>query len=201
MTYPDEDEYLRIYRSGQFPKLVSNLESILDQPVSDECQVSIGVRTPRKNWSNHPLFRRARARGWRVSKNHFFDDWSGRTLQLMDEQGLRTRPNRSKWLPCAMTFSGPHFLSDGRATACGCRDLDGTSELALDSNELLDDLSRVYDTGSVSVIRERFRQGDPPDICRSCRHYNPHYAGESVKLKLHQLSGDCLAGIRSLLTP
>jgi hypothetical protein len=80
----------------------------------------------------------------------------------MAQEGLLTRPERAKYLPCTVLFSGPHFFSDGRATACGCRDLDGKSQLALDGNKLIEDMQKVYATGAVADLRDRFRKGDLP---------------------------------------
>jgi len=199
MTYPDDAEYRRIYRSAKLKTVVANLEGILDLPPSDGCRMAIGVRTPRrKGWDTHPLFVRARARGWIVDNNRFFDDWSGRTSAGAEPLGLWTRPLRAKVLPCNMTYAGPHFLSDRRATACGCRDLDGKSELALPAEDLLADMRAVYTTGQVATLREAFRQGAAPDICRSCRHYNPHFGGESMGARLRQLAGDAQAAVTDL---
>jgi len=192
MTYPDEDEYARIYRNRALKGVVGNLEGILKVFDQHRCRIGLSIRTPRHNWDRHPLFVAAREKGWAVSRNRFFDDWSGRTREIMSREGLFTRPNRVKRLTCAILFSGPHFFSDGRATACGCRDLDGISELALGSRELIEDMRQVYATGAVADLRERFRQGDPPDICKSCRHYNPAFAGEPLGPRLSQLLADII---------
>jgi hypothetical protein len=193
MTYPDEVEYARIYRNKGLKKVVNNLASILQIFERNRCRVGLSIRTPRDNWDRHPLFIAAREKGWTVSRNRFFDDWSGRTGAIMAQEGLLMRPDRAKRLPCTMLFSGPHFFSDGRATACGCRDLDGKSQLALDGREVIEDLRKVYETGAVAGLRDRFREGDPPDICRSCRHYNPAFAGEPLGLRLSQLFSDITA--------
>ena len=71
-----------------------------------------------------------------------------------------------------------------------CRDLDGKIELALDSHELIEDIGQVYAAGAVANLRERFRQGDPPAICTSCRHYNLALAGEPHGSRLSQLFVD-----------
>jgi len=200
MTYPDENEYLRIYRSKKLRTVVANLDSILDDldDAGRRLRVSIGVRTDRKTgWQDHPLFIKARARGWQLARNRFFDDWSGQTAPAMEREGLWTRPNRPKRLPCTMTYSGPHYFSDGRATACGCRDLDGKSELALDPMQLEADLHAVYETGAMVGLRERFRAGTAPEICQSCRHYNPAYEGEAIPARLTQLVGDLSHGVSS----
>jgi MoaA/NifB/PqqE/SkfB family radical SAM enzyme len=190
MTYPDEDEYFRIYRNKGLRKIVTNIEGILDLYNEHRCDVTLAIRTMRDDWSDHPLFVRARSKGWSVDRNIFFDDWSGRTNALMEAEGLWRRLNRSKVLPCSMLYSGPHFFSDGRATACGCRDLDGKSDLALDPQALLRDMRQVYADGAVEQLRERFRLGDAPDICRSCRHYNAEFEGESQGVRFRQLLAD-----------
>jgi Radical SAM superfamily len=190
MSYPDEEEYFRIYRNKGLRKVVMNLEGILDVYDGHRCEMGLSIRTPRRKWHHHPLFVRARAAGWHLSNNKFFDDWSGRTTSIMESEGLWTRPNRTKLLPCSILYSGPHFFSDGRATACGCRDVDGKSDLALDSQQLLTDMRGVYSSGAVEGIRQRFRRGDAPAICKSCRHYNPQFEGEATGLRLRQLAAD-----------
>ena len=39
--------------------------------------------------------------------------------------------SKSKKIPCRMLYGGPFVLASGAVTACGCRDLEGNSELAL----------------------------------------------------------------------
>jgi hypothetical protein len=43
------------------------------------------------------------------------------------------RPPRRKKNPCWMLYNSITVLADGRMTACGCRDLNETSELGLGS--------------------------------------------------------------------
>jgi hypothetical protein len=199
MTYPDDAEYRRIYRSAKLKTVVSNLDRILDLDAARAVSFSIGVRTPRRDgWDAHPLFDKARARGWSVVMNRFFDDWSGRTSPTSEAMGLWTRPLRPKRVPCTMTFAGPHFLSDQRATACGCRDLDGRSELALPADALLADMRQVYTTGPIAALRDAFRAGTAPEICQTCRHYNPHFRGESMGARLRQLASDTRAAVTDL---
>ena len=161
MSFPDEGEYRRIYRSGQLKTVLDNIAGILDTYQSGDCQVRLALRTSRlAHWDDHPLLHRARRQGWIVTRNSFFDDWSGSVSGLISQEGLLLRPNRPKILPCTMTYAGPHFLSDGRATACGCRDLDGNSDLALDASSLLCERQRlrllvVADDTSAFVYRAR----------------------------------------------
>jgi hypothetical protein len=194
MTCPDTKEYTRIYRSPMLNTVVSNLEAILDGFQQGECRISISVRSPNRNALRHPLFIRAKAKGWIVERNIFLDDWSGLVTDQTIKAGLWLRPLRAKILPCTMLTSGPHFFSDGRTTACGCRDLDGRSELGLEV-DLRTDLRAVYRMGAVAQLRERFRSGDAPSICVSCRHYGPVYRGERLILKFRQLGADLRAFI------
>jgi len=196
MCYPEEEEYRRIYRSLKLSTLVSNLEGIFDTYDSRKCEFFIGVRTPKIRWK-HPLFTRAKKVGVTVERNLQFDDWSGMVGDLLDNEQLIRRPLRAKRLPCTMTFSGPHFRSDGSATACGCRDLDRSVGLALEPESLLSDMLDVYKRGKVAALREKFRSQEAPEVCVTCRHYNPQYAGESLSLRLKQLWADFLAPFAS----
>ena len=176
---------------------MENIAGILDVYRRGECTIGIGVRTPRYRWK-HPLFKRASAAGWIVVKNSFFDDWSGFVTEALKMHGFVPRPLRIKRLPCSMLFSGPHFLSDGRATACGCRDLDGGPDLSLDTESLLIDAKTEYVSGKVEKLRERFRSGDAPAICQFCRHYTPQYKNQGIKQRVQQLRVDIIGALKDL---
>lgn len=194
MTYPDAAEYERIFRNASYAKLIRNLEAILAVYVPGECEITLSVRTPRFAWKHHPLFTRARQAGWRVTRNVFFDDWSGRVSTLLTEHGLDARPLRTKRLPCTWIKTGPHFLVDGRATACGCRDLHGDA-LAL-GPELLADLRQSYRDGTGAAHIDAFRDGTAHEICVTCRHYTPDPRGESFRLRFDQLVADAKSAVK-----
>lgn len=196
MTYPDEAEYFRIYRNKGLAKLLENLKGVIDIYERGSCDVSLSIRTPRTDWRRHDIFDRAASVGWAISRNIFFDDWSGRTRKLMEPEGLMRRPGRAKILPCSMLYSGPHFFSDGRATACGCRDLDGASDLALEPETLMQDMRKVYAVGAVEALRQRFRSRALPEICATCRHYSPSFENEGLRLRLRQLFADFADALR-----
>jgi hypothetical protein len=191
MSFPDEEEYQRIYRSNGLKTLLRNLERILDIYRPEDCAITLSLRTPRiLGWKHHPLLDQAKKKGWSVRRNRLFDDWSGQTAEIMRAEGLARRPNRPKILPCTMMYAGPHILSDGRATACGCRDLDGKGDLALSPAELHEDMLTVYSSGAIARLREAFRRGPVPAICQTCRHYNPNYEGETLATRIRQLAAD-----------
>ena len=199
MTYPNEEEYFQIYRNHRLGTLIQNIEDMLDVYRPGECNIGISVRTPRYRWG-HSLFERARTAGWVVVKNSFMDDWSGFVAEALMMHGFVPRPLLSKRLPCSMLFSGPHFLSDGRATACGCRDLDGGPDLSLKSESLLADARTEYISGKVENIRELFRSGTAPEICQSCRHYISQYEGEDLKQRSNQLMVDFKAALQDIFS-
>jgi hypothetical protein len=90
-----------------------------------------------------------------------------------------------------MLFWGPQFNSAGQASACGCRDVDHDSELTLDATALARDLRGAYAGESLENLRNRFRNGNLPEICATCQHYGPQFEGEPMHLRIAQLIGDC----------
>jgi hypothetical protein len=70
-----------------------------------------------------------------------------------------------------MLYRGPQVLADGRMTACGCRDLEGDSDLALGS-VLERTIDAAWKDGTMEGLRRRFVVGDLPDICSRCSHYS-----------------------------
>jgi SAM-dependent methyltransferase len=201
MTYPDEKEYEKIFRSKQFHRLMSNLNELLllDR---GQVEISLAIRTPKLFWKGHPLFKRAKLMGWRLSRNFYFDDWSGSVKDGLEEYGLLRRPLRGQYLPCTMLQSGPHALASGRITACGCRDLEGKSELAdkMIFNPYYEsgDLRKVY-YETIDPLRERFSHGTQPQICATCRHYNPEFRFASTRDWINQVWADAKAAARFML--
>jgi len=203
MTYPDEKEYKTIYRSTQYKQLIDNLNKLM---LIDKKQVNIAlaIRTPRLFWGNNPLFKKAKLQGWEITRNLFFDDWSGSVTDGLKKNHLLKRPLRGKHLPCTMLQSGPHAMASGKITACGCRDLEGKSELS-DPKLFAPfyesaSLEKVY-YGTMDTLRNRFLNGTLPTICATCRHYNPEYRFASLKDKLIQICADLKAGLHFIFVP
>ena len=73
-----------------------------------------------------------------------------------------------------MLYGGISIQSDGTATLCGCRDVDGDSELVV-GNITDSSLMELYRAERVTAIRQNWLNGRKvPDICQGCRHYNPY---------------------------
>lgn len=169
----DSKEYERIYRNNQYANVIKNLRAIAQSDRFRKCKIEIGLRTS----SLLPWLKKEywefRSLGFKISRNWFFDNWSGKIKQDDLHGVMFLRPERrSKRIPCTMLYKGPHVLADGTITACGCRDLEGTSELRL-GNLRENSMAEILGGGKLEGLRQRFLDGNLPDVCRDCKHYSP----------------------------
>ncbi|MBI3999789.1 MAG: radical SAM protein [Candidatus Omnitrophica bacterium] len=169
----DPVEYKRIYRTPAYDKVLANLRAIASSERFKKCQVEIGLRTDSLfHWFKKEYWE-LRSYGFKISRNWFFDDWSGRIRQEDLSHFMFLRPERqSKRVPCWILYQSPQVLADGEVTACGCRDLEGTSELRL-GNIHERSLAEILDEKKLEILRNRFLEGNPPDVCRDCKFYTP----------------------------
>ncbi|MBI3695946.1 MAG: SPASM domain-containing protein [Acidobacteria bacterium] len=115
--------------------------------------------------------RRLRAAGLPVEFAMRYDNWSGK-IKPDDLLGaMRMRPVPRKKQPCSMLWFGATVHADGVFTVCGCRDLDGTSELAL-GNLKQHSLAELWTSERLQRIRREFTTR-LPDICVDCAQYSP----------------------------
>jgi len=169
----DEEEYQRIYRKPSYKKVIANLRAIARSDRFKKCRADIALRTDglfpwlkKEYWEFRNL-------GFHFTRTMFFDSWSGQIRDRDLNSFMFLRPERrSKHIPCQMLYLGPHVMADGTVTACGCRDLEGTSELRL-GNIHETSLREMTQGGKLEVLRRRFLQGDLPDVCKDCTFYVP----------------------------
>ena len=170
----DPKEYERVYRSTAYRTVIDNLVDIAASPQFGRIEFALGIRSDTWfAWRRSPDLARLKRLGYtRVGSMLFLDNWSGRIATAALPGAFLVRPPRGKKDPCWMLYNSTTVLADGRMTACGCRDLNGTSELALGSiqDQRLD---APWIDGRMEALRQRFRDGAPPDVCRDCRHYLP----------------------------
>ncbi len=102
----------------------------------------------------------------------FYDNWAGRIKQNDLPGFMFIRPKKKKHIPCHILYGGPIVFQDGKISACGCRDPEGNSELYLGNIETTSLRDSWFD-GRMDELRQRFVSGNPPDICKDCRHYVP----------------------------
>ncbi len=201
MTFPEKSEYEKIYRNNSFDKLIKNIEDLLEVDCKG-VEICLAIRTPRLFLGTNSLLKKVKSAGWKITRNIFFDDWSGQVANGLIENDLLKRPKRSKHIPCSILQSGPHALVSGKITACGCRDLEGKSELS-DENIF----KPFYDSGNLQavyyenmeVLRRRFLNNNPPEICRNCHHYTPDFRFANMKDRIIQITFDIREALQFIL--
>ena len=170
----NQEEYERVYRVKAYPTVIANLVAIAGSRYFHRVKFELGIRSDTlRAWRHSPDLARLQALGYaNFGNTALLDNWSGRIATAALPGSMMVRPPRPKTKPCWMLYNSTTVLADGRMTACGCRDLDGTSELALGSIAT-QSLDAPWKDGRMEALRQRFRAGNPPDVCRDCRHYVP----------------------------
>jgi len=170
----NREEYERVYRVKTYQTVIDNLVAIAGSPNFRRVEFALGIRSDTlRAWRHSPDLARLQALGYtNFGNTALLDNWSGRISTAALPGSMMVRPPRQKTKPCCILYESTTVLADGRMTACGCRDLDGTSELALGSIAT-QSLDAAWKDGRMEGLRQRFRDGNPPDVCRDCRHYVP----------------------------
>ena len=106
-----------------------------------------------------------------IDYQYNFDSWNGMIKQsdLLGFMKLRELERKSD--PCSILYSGLSVFWNGDVTVCGCRDLNGDSELIL-GNIMETSLIDLWNGEKLKKIRQGFRKGEIPDICKDCSHYD-----------------------------
>ncbi len=98
-----------------------------------------------------------------------FDNWAGKITEEDLLPGMTLKKSRTrKTFPCGQLYAHLGIYPDGTAIACGCRDLDGTSDLRV-GNVVTEPLPEMG--LRVAKIRAAWRDGNIPYICKSCTMY------------------------------
>jgi len=180
-TAPDEDMYLRIYRSRQYRRMHANLLELLQ--VNDRLgrplriNVSLRIDRPWAEVARLEAMEEIRRLADSVEPNAYYDNWGGRIRQRDLSGTMRLRP---PWLmplrrlePCRLLYDGIVVLCDGSIVMCGCRDLNADSELGLGRLGELS-LAQAYSGAALRALRGRWLTGKGiPRICRDCTAYSP----------------------------
>lgn len=98
------------------------------------------------------------------------DNWSGRTKRADLPGAMRLRPIPKKKSPCSMLRFGATVHADGNFTLCGCRDLEGNTDLAL-GNVKDRSIKELWTSPKAHMLRETFTE-KTPDICRDCAQFS-----------------------------
>ena len=173
----DEESYLRIYRSKMYRQMFDGLVALLEEndrrgrPI--KVFVHIRADEPLTAVRKKPDFLRIASLIDGVDANLRFDSWSGLITPDQLLGGMRVRAVPAKHHPCWMLYWGLTVLWDGTVTACGCRDLNASSDLVL-GNARETTLSALWTGSRIGTIREAWiRAHQLPEICKDCSHYTP----------------------------
>ncbi|MBI3667701.1 MAG: radical SAM protein [Acidobacteria bacterium] len=171
----DRETYKKIYRVDIYHRVIDNtvklaeVNNLLGRPV--KITVSVRSSLPIRQLIKTEDYRRLRSLGVPVEFAIRYDSWSGK-IRPEDLQGvMRMRPLPQKKQPCGALWFGATVHADGAFTVCGCRDLDGTSELTL-GNLKEQSLHDLWTSEKLQHIKRHFTTV-LPDICVDCTQYSP----------------------------
>jgi len=170
----DEASYTEIYRVKSYQKMRDNVFALLsaNQRRNTPLEITIGFRTNRRLESvqSDPDFAEMMKFKPKTDFAYSFDDWSGRIDFTTLPKGFLRREPPPFEEPCIWLYNGPVVFPNGDVGLCGCRDVDAKSELIV-GNIAENHLGEIWRSPAVARLRERFKRGDYPDICRSCTMY------------------------------
>lgn len=171
-----------IYRSNKAEQMKNNIIKLLkmNRDLGNPCKIIVGLRTYQslQEVLENPEFKEVAGLIDSLAANYYFDDWGGRIKSADLPKGMAIRPLPPLIMrrknPCSMLYGGISIQADGTATLCGCRDVDGDSELVI-GNIKDSSLMKLYRSEGVTTIRQNWLKGRKvPDICQGCRHYNSY---------------------------
>ncbi len=171
----DKKSYEEIYRNHYYNQMKQNVKDLLEANHSAGCPVGIKIAF-RSNLSFKetlclPDYQAIKHLPHQVDVNSHFDDWGGVITkeQLLPNMFIRPKTPIEKE-PCIWLYNGPIIYADGKVGLCGCRDYNTNSELIV-GNIMEQNLLDIWQSEKTMALRNRFFNGDYPDICKSCKVY------------------------------
>lgn len=171
----DRETYARIFRVDRWDSVRQGILHLLQENESSggRLRISLALRSDVPIWESlrKPAYREMARYRFDLEFNiRHFDNWSGR-IQQEDLSGtMRLRDLPHKHEPCSVLYRALKILSNGDVTLCGCRDLNGDSELVL-GNIRDRSLDEMWRDSRVEEIRNGFYASQYPAICRDCSLY------------------------------
>jgi radical SAM protein with 4Fe4S-binding SPASM domain len=182
----DAQTYLRIFRTDGWADMYQGLVNLLQENelCNHRVKISIGLRSdiPLGRLLKAPAYKRISKFKFDLQYNFHYDSWSGRIKQEKLSKAMHLRKTPKKVEPCSLLFTSPMILSNGDMTLCGCRDLNGDSELILGNIKDKSILEMWHDR-RVKSIRNGFYSRNYPKICQDCSFYNDlsYFREEKIK--------------------
>jgi sulfatase maturation enzyme AslB (radical SAM superfamily) len=171
----DRETYRRVFGVDRWHLVYDGLHALLEENEAQgyPARICIALRADVPIWQSlrAPAYRALRVHEFKLEFNlRHFDNWGGRIGQERLSGTMRLKKLPRKHEPCSILYRAPKVLSNGNLTLCGCRDLDGNSELVLGSvadRRILE----MWRDPRVTEIRQGFYHGRVPRICRDCSLY------------------------------
>ena len=185
----DAQTYFRIFRTNSWDAVYQGLFNLLQENELSNNKVNIYIvlrsDVPLSRLLKSPAYQRLKGFRFNLQYNIHYDSWSGRIKQEALSGTMRLRKLPKKAEPCLALFKGPMILANGDMTLCGCRDLNGDSELILGNIKDKSILEMWHDP-RVKSIRRGFYLSQYPKICQDCSFYNDlsYYRKEKIKTLL-----------------
>jgi radical SAM protein with 4Fe4S-binding SPASM domain len=171
----DDETYRRIFRVDRWESVRDGIFALLQENAASGHRVKIclALRSDVPIWESlkKPAYQELKGHKFDLEFNiRHFDNWSGRIEQEQLSGTMRLKEVPQKREPCSVLYRALKILSNGDVTLCGCRDLNGDSELVL--GNLRDrSLYEMWHDPRVEEIRNGFYRSRYPEICRDCSMY------------------------------
>jgi len=172
----DAQTYSRIFRTNSWNDVYEGMFNLLRENTlsGNKVDICIGLRSDIPIWRllRTPVYQKLKKFRFELQYNIHYDNWSGLIKQedLKGLMRLRRPPNKKKE-PCAILYFGPLIMSNGDVTLCGCRDLNGDSELVI-GNIKDRPILEMWRDPRVKSVRKGFYLSRYPKICQDCSFYN-----------------------------
>ncbi len=171
----DRETYKRIFRVDCWDLVREGILDLLkaNESAGRKVKITIALRSDIPIWESlgKPAYQEMKKHQFYLEFNiRHFDNWSGRIKQEDLTGTMRLRDLPQKREPCAILYRAPKILSNGDMTLCGCRDLNGDSELVLGSTRDRS-IYEMWHLPKVEEIRNGFYGSRYPEICRDCSMY------------------------------
>jgi MoaA/NifB/PqqE/SkfB family radical SAM enzyme len=190
----DSKTYSRVFRVDRWNSVYQGVLDLLkeNQLRNNKVNVCIALR------SDIPIWKSLESSAYKALERYkfvlefnirSFDNWGNRINQEKLRGTMRLRKPPKKKETCSILYRVPKILSDGIMTLCGCRDLNGDSELVL-GNIKDKSILEMWRDPRVEKIRNGFYLSRYPKICHDCSFYRDLSFFRREKLKFLLLAKD-----------
>jgi len=173
--------YKTMYGVDKFDIVWSQLKR-LSKLNSGKKILKLHVRTNSLNvTSKSTVLEEARKLGYVCTDiTNTFSSWNGLITEkdLPDGAKIAQVDNSGKKIECFSPMYNFMIMQEGKAIACGCMDAMEHFEIG-DVNK--QSIIEIWTSPEMQSIRDSFRKGDMPKICRTCTYYTPYESYYSNK--------------------